>query len=95
MINRFVPVIRGLLLYGAGALRMRYGPSIGWSALSNLAWVTLMMTVGLLTAGSWEEIQAQFRHTNQVLGTAAIVLVGFWAVFAFWRVRRHRRQSPA
>lgn len=90
VVNRFVPFIRGFLLYGAGGLRMRFGPAVGYSALSNLLWMTVLMGAGLLTAGTWEQILAKFQHTNRVLGVAASVVVVAWILFLVWRSRGQR-----
>lgn len=88
--NRMVPVIRGLLLYGAGALKLRFRHAIGYSAVSNLIWVTVLMTLGLWTAESWDGIVAAFRNTHRILGSIAAVAILGWAAFAFWRYRlRH------
>ncbi|MCP4655108.1 MAG: hypothetical protein GY856_06770 [bacterium] len=86
--NRFLPVIRGLMLYGAGAMRLRFAPTMVYSALSNLAWVVTLMGVGLLTAGSWEQILESFRQYNRLIGIAAAVAVAGWLAFLLWRHRR-------
>lgn len=87
LFNRFVPIIRGLLLYGAGAMRLRFADSMLYSALSNLVWVAILMGFGLLTAGSWDEILATFREVHRVLGAIAGVAVVGWIVFVVWRLR--------
>ena len=87
LVNRFVPVIRGLLLYGAGALEMRLGRAMIYSSVSNAAWLGLLMGVGLYTAGTWEEIVAQFQSTSRVLGLSAALVVTLWAA-AWWRWQR-------
>lgn len=91
--NRMVPVIRGLLLYGAGAMKLQFRPAIAYSAVSNLLWVTLLMTVGLLTAGSWEEIVESFRHTHQIVAGIAIAVVLGWVAFLVWRFRLRSKYS--
>jgi len=89
--NRFLPVIRGLMLYAAGAMRLRFGSSMVYCGLSNLAWVVTLMGVGLLTAGSWEQIQVSFRESNRLIGIAAAIAVAAWLAFL---LRRHRRDAP-
>ncbi len=91
--NRFLPVIRGLMLYGAGAMRLRFAPTMVYSALSNLAWVVTLMGVGLLTAGSWEQIQVSFRQYNRLIGIVAAVAVAGWLALLLWR--HHRDPEPA
>ncbi len=93
VVNRFVPFLRGFLLYGAGGLKLRFGPAVGYSALSNFLWLTILMGVGLLTAGTWEQILAKFQHTNRLLGVAASVVVVAWILFLVLRSRS--QQDPA
>ncbi len=88
LVNRFLPVIRGVMLYSAGALRLPRRPVFIYCTLSNLAFVSLLMWAGLWTAGSWLEIQAAFRQSNRWLGVAALVAAGAWFVLAWWRRRR-------
>lgn len=92
LINRFLPVLRSLLLYGAGALHLRYYRSILFSAISGLAWTTLLMAAGVWTAGSWEQIQQRFAATNQALGIAALAAFGLWCGWALlrWRLQSRR-----
>ena len=87
VVNRFVPILRGLMLYGAGAVRLRFAESMAYTAVSNFAWVALLMGTGLLTAGSWDEILASFRHTYQVLGAAFGAGVLAWLAWILWRLR--------
>lgn len=87
LVNRFMPVIRGLLLYGAGAMRLRFKDSVIYSTLSNLIWVSILMGVGLLASGSWDDIMATFRQTNRLLGTAVTVAAAGWIAVLFWRYR--------
>lgn len=93
--NRFLPVIRGMLLYGAGAMGLRLRPVLAYSTVGNLAWVALLMAVGLLTGGTWDEIQATFRQYSRGLGLVAGGIVAAWLAWVLWRAwRRRRRPSP-
>jgi len=86
--NRFVPVVRGLMLYGAGAFRLRPESALFYTALSNVAWLTLLMGTGVATAGSWDEIAATFRRTSALSGGVVAALVVAWAGVTLWRMRR-------
>lgn len=89
VVNRFVPIVRGLLLFGAGALELRLVASVAWSAVSNLVWVGVLMAVGLMTAGSFEEIVADFRRTQEILAIAVtFAAVGAGLLFYFRRERQ-------
>ncbi len=89
IVNRFLPVVRAFLLYGAGALELRFRAVMLYCFLSNLAFIGLLMWAGLWTADSWLEIQAGFRHSNQILGVVALVAVAAWVGAFIWRMRRN------
>ena len=102
LVNRFVPIIRGMLLYGAGALELRPGRTLIYSSVSNAGWLGILMALGLYTAGTWEEIVATFTRYNRIFGSVAIVLVTFWAA-VWWhrwrsqekRLREERVREPS
>lgn len=91
LVNRFLPVVRGLLLYGAGAMHLRPRPVMIYTAIGNVAWVALLMAVGLLTGGTWDEIQAAFRSSSRAVGLVAIAGVLAGVAWLVWRQRRARR----
>lgn len=91
LFNRFLPVVRGLLLYGAGAMRLRPRPALIYTALGNVAWVALLMAVGVLTGGTWEQIQETFRQYSRVAGVAAFAVATAWLSWLLWRRARLRR----
>ena len=79
--NRFLLVARGFMLFGAGMIRLRFLPSMGYTALSNVAWTGFLMGVGLLTAGTWEQIRESFYQFNRLVG---VVTSAAFVVFLFW-----------
>lgn len=93
--NRFLPVVRGFLLYGAGAFGLRFGAVIFYCTLSNLAFIGLLMWAGLWTADSWPEIQAVFRQSNQLLGVVALILVLLAAGRMLWMSSRRGTEPGA
>lgn len=90
LVNRFLPVVRGAMLYGAGAMKLRFWPALLYTNVSNLALMAFLMWLALLTAGSWEELQTAARHYNQLLGLAVAAGVGVWIVAALARFRTPR-----
>jgi len=79
--NRFLPFIRGIMLFGAGAFELRFWSSMLFTALSNLAWIAFLASIGLLSVSTWEEIQTTFEHSTITLGVAvAVAVVGWLAV---------------
>ncbi len=87
LVNRFLPVVRGVMLYGAGAVKLPVRPVVFYCTLSNLAFISLLMWAGLWTADSWPEIQTVFRESNRWLGGAALVAAGAWLALTLWRRR--------
>ncbi|MEE8526343.1 MAG: DedA family protein [Thermoanaerobaculia bacterium] len=88
VINRFLPFVRGVMLYAAGALRMRFWPTVVYCGVSNLAFVALLMWLGLVTADSWERVLTTAQDANRWLGFAALVIVGLWIAVVLIRARR-------
>ena len=93
LLNRFLPVVRGILLYGAGGMQLRPRPVLVYTAIGNVAWVALLMGVGLLTGGTWEQIQESFRHYSWFGAVVAGVLVLGGLVWMFIQYRRTRRTT--
>ncbi|MEM9554764.1 MAG: DedA family protein [Acidobacteriota bacterium] len=85
-VNRFVPGARNVMLFGAGALRLRFAPTVAWSALSSLAFVVLMAAAGLATAGSWDDILGVYRHMSGVAAVFAVAALALWATLAARRL---------
>ena len=86
-VNRFVPVIRGLFLYGAGATGLRFKQSMLYAGLSNLAWTALLMAVGVLTAGAWDQLMGNFQYYSRLIGGGLLGLAGLWCLGTLWRGR--------
>jgi membrane protein DedA with SNARE-associated domain len=88
-VNRFLPGIRGVFLYGAGIGRLGWRPVLVYSTLSNVLWVVLISWAGTSLGESWEEVWASFRRYVWLiaLGTSAYV------VASIVRARRRRRAA--
>lgn len=88
-INRFLPGVRAVFLYGAGIGRLGWRPVLIYSSLSNVLWVALIAWGGSRLGGSWGEVSLVFRR--YVWGVALGVTV-YVAVSA---ARSRRRRTPA
>ncbi|RMH22526.1 MAG: hypothetical protein D6696_03000 [Acidobacteria bacterium] len=88
LLNRFLPVVRGLMLYAAGAMHLRLRPVLVYCTVGNLPWIVLLMTVGMLTGGSWDQILASFRGYSQLLGAFAFGVLLLWLGWLVWQYRR-------
>ena len=86
VINRFVPVARSFAVYGAGALKLRLRPTLAYCALSHVAFMAMLLWIGLLTASSWDQILVTARQYNQVLGVLALVALSAWLLLGMRRL---------
>lgn len=89
LVNRFLPFFRNFMLYGAGAFRLRFLPSMAANAVSVVAFVSFLMALGLMAAGSFEQLQATFQRVFGFSGAAVILLTGVWVAWV------SRRQAPS
>ena len=88
-VNRFLPVLRGLMLYGAGALRLPFGRSMAHTFLSNVAWGGLLWSVAWFSRGlAWSELVVDFRDVSRLAAVPAGILLLSVLVWAVWRERR-------
>lgn len=85
VVNRFIPFFRNFMIYGAGAFRLRLLPSMVANALSVVAFVGMLMAVGLWTAGSWVEIQEVFRQALSRIGLVVALLLSAAVAVALLR----------
>ena len=91
LVNRFLPGIRGVFLYGAGIGRVPLREVVVYSTISNLLWVLLVAWAGTSLGSSWEDVQVVFRRYVWVIGVGFTVYV----VVTVVRARRRRRISPS
>lgn len=94
-VNRFLPVVRSVMLYGAGAFGLDFRKSMAWNAASATAFVSFLFAIGWATAGSWNEIRGRFVELNRVAGVAAVVLAALWVAWTLWRAAHQRAASRA
>jgi membrane protein DedA with SNARE-associated domain len=88
VMNRFLPGIRAVFLYGAGIGRLPWRPVLIYSTISNVLWVALISWGGTRLGSSWEEVQGVFRRYVLVIG-------GILTVYVVWTAVRARRRARA
>jgi membrane protein DedA with SNARE-associated domain len=89
VINRFLPGVRGVFLYGAGIGRLGWRPVMIYSTVSNVLWVALLAWGGARLGGSWDEVSVVFRR--YAWGVAVGVTI--YAGLSVARARRRRRTA--
>lgn len=85
-VNRFLPGIRGLFLYGAGIGRQPIRLVLAYSTLSNVLWVGLIAWAGAALGSSWEDVQAVFRRYVIAIGCGLVIYVAWSIVSARRRI---------
>jgi membrane protein DedA with SNARE-associated domain len=87
LVNRFLPGIRGIFLYGAGIGRLPLREVMIYSTISNVAWVLLVAWAGTSLGSSWEDVQTVFRRYVWAIG----IVLTIYVVATLVRARRRRR----
>ncbi len=77
LLNRFLPVLRGFILYAAGMGRMPRTTTLLCANASNLAWVLLIAWAGHRFGTSWDRLQQVFRAYTGVIGAILLAYVAF------------------
>jgi membrane protein DedA with SNARE-associated domain len=90
-LNRFLPGVRAVFLYGAGIGRVPLRQVAIYSTLSNCLWVALLAWGGTRLGSSWEDVQRVF--SRYALGISAVLAVYF--VIGYARARRRARAARA
>jgi membrane protein DedA with SNARE-associated domain len=85
VVNRFLPGVRAVFLYGAGIGRLPPRPALAYATVSNALWVGFIAWAGSALGSSWEEVQVVFRRYVYAIA------IGMTAYIA-WRVLRARRR---
>ncbi|MEM8964057.1 MAG: VTT domain-containing protein, partial [Acidobacteriota bacterium] len=93
MLNRFLWVIRGVVLYGAGAFNLHFGRAMVWTTIGNVLWVSLLMVAGLVTADNWDAAVANYERLAILFGGIALVVLLVGLVWIVWRGRAAKRSD--
>ena len=89
VVNRFLPGVRAVFLYGAGIGRLGWRPVMVYSTLSNGLWVGLIAWGGRSLGSTWGEVDAVFRRYVWAIAIALTL----YAAVSIVRARRRRRAA--
>ncbi len=89
VVNRFLPGIRAVFLYGAGVGGLGWRPVMIYSTVSNALWVGLIAWGGRRLGSTWSQVEAVFRRYVLAI---AVLAIGY-AVASILRGRRGRRAA--
>lgn len=93
LVNRFLPGVRGVFLYGAGIGRLPWRGVLLHSTISNILWIGLIGWGGMRLGSSWDEVQVVFRRYVWVIGIALVLY--FTVRFVHARILRRRAAGTA
>jgi membrane protein DedA with SNARE-associated domain len=88
-VGRVTPVVRSVISYPAGGLRLPLGPYLVATLLGGLLWCLVFAGAGWALGGAWETLLRDFQYANYA--TVAAIL----AVLALVVVRRVRGAGEA
>lgn len=86
VVNRFLPGVRAVFLYGAGIGRLPLRPALTYATISNALWVGFIAWAGSGLGSSWEEVQVVFRRYVYAIA------IGM-TVYVVWGILRARRRG--
>jgi len=95
-VNRFLPGVRGFLMPMAGMARMPLRTVLVWSTVSNVAYCSLLLGIGLVVgarSADISEMQVQFHSVSLIAAIAATALVALLSIRYFFAQRRRCSES--
>ncbi len=87
-VGRLVPVIRTLISFPAGAVKMPLVKFIGYTLAGCLIWNSMLIYVGYYLGGSWHEV-AHYSHYIVIVVAAACIVAAVWYCIH----RRNKRRN--
>ncbi len=87
--GRLVPVLRTLISFPAGAVKMPLAKFLGYTLAGCLIWNSLLIYVGYYLGGNWHEV-ANYSHYIVIAVAACIV-----AVMGYFFHRRYNRRKSS
>lgn len=89
LLNRFLPGVRGLLFFAAGASQMPFGRVMGLGAISALVFNLLVLGVGFAVGGNAERIAVLLQDYQAAVG-GLLVVAGVALLIRLLLRRRNR-----
>lgn len=87
-INRFVPALRAFFFVAAGIAGLTTRQVVFWSALSALAWNSLLVGVGYALGGNLDAVETFFTRYSLIAWSIIAAVILFFAIRAL--IRRHK-----
>ncbi|MCW3999199.1 MAG: DedA family protein [Candidatus Bathyarchaeota archaeon] len=91
-VGRLIPVVRTLISFPAGAVKMPLAKFVGYTLAGCLIWNSLLIYVGFYLGGKWHEV-SDFSH--YIVIAVAVAAVGVFVWYLLWRRNKRRRAQEA
>jgi membrane protein DedA with SNARE-associated domain len=87
-VGRLIPVVRTLISFPAGAVKMPLAKFVAYTVAGCLLWNSILLYVGYYLGSKWQEV-ADVSH-YLVIAVAAVA-VALFVAFLVWRRRKNKR----
>jgi membrane protein DedA with SNARE-associated domain len=91
LVGRLIPIVRTLISFPAGAVRMPLAKFISYTLVGCILWNSLLIYIGYYLGGNWQEV-ADFAHYI-VIAVVVVVAIAF-AVYLVRRKNRNKKAGP-
>src|SRR5215471_1271397 len=88
LIGYFIPGVRHLTGYVAGVSELSYGNFALFAYTGAFCWAATFITLGYVLGEQWSRVLRSFHETKLLMIGLAIVVVGGYFVFEYFRRRR-------
>lgn len=91
LVNRAFPAVRGITFVAAGAMQLDFVRTMVAGLVSHVAWVGMILGVGVSVGGRWEKIQqvfAVYESAMYAIATGVVLIAGL-----VWWMRSKRGGS--
>jgi membrane protein DedA with SNARE-associated domain len=87
-VGRLIPVVRTLISFPAGAVKMPLAKFVAYTLAGCLLWNSILLYVGVYLGSKWREV-ADVSH-YLVIAVAAVA-VALFVAFLIWRRKKNKR----
>ncbi|NLF87415.1 DedA family protein [Candidatus Bathyarchaeota archaeon] len=89
LVGRLIPMVRTLISFPAGAVRMSLVKFVSYTLAGCLVWNSLLIYVGFYLGSKWQEVADASHYLVVVVAAGGIAL---FAALIVWRKRRKTKQ---
>jgi len=90
LVGRLIPVVRTLISFPAGAVKMPMAKFVSYTLAGCLVWNSLLLYVGFYLGSKWREVADVSHYLVIAVAAAGVAL---FAVFLVWRKRKNRKAA--